>query len=195
MAPLYLETNFLMSFAYGQHSDTEPLLQQIEAKQVEIIMPEVCLVEALAAWRNKRSRLLAITSGYSEHQRELSRWQSVVDAPDASDMFRDLPVKLELANTTVLDRLLDCFKRLEPRTTFISGDRAWLDPAMRVSRINGYADDYICSAIIHDARTRSAASYFLTENKDVHEPTVVADLASVAVAVLKTPTEAMTKYP
>ncbi len=110
-------------------------------------------------------------------------------------MFRDLPVKLELANTTALDRLLDCFKRLEPRTTFIPGDRAWLDPSTRVSRINGYADDYICSAIIRDARTRCAAGYFLTENKDFHEPAVIADLASVAVAVLKTPTEAMTKYP
>lgn len=110
-------------------------------------------------------------------------------------MFRDLPVKLELANTNALDRLFDCFKRLEPLTRFIGGDRAWLDPSTRFIRTNGYADDYICSAIIRDARARAVPSYFLTENKDFHEPAVVADMATVAVTVLTAPADAIVKYP
>ena len=195
MPPLYLETNFLMSFAYGQNVDTEPLLDHIEAKGIDVVLPEVCLIEAIAAWKNKRSRLINATNGYGDHQRELSRWKSVVDAPDASDMFRDLPVKLELANTNALDRLFDCFKRLEPRTRFIAGDGAWLNPSTRVIRTNGYVDDYICSAIIKDARTKAAPSYFLTENKDFHEPAVVADMGTVAVTVLASPADAIAKYP
>jgi hypothetical protein len=195
MPPLYLETNFLMSFAYGQNLDSESLLQRIETKRVGVIMPEVCVIEALAAWRNKRSRLLSVTEGYSDYQRELGRWQSVSDAPGASDMFRDLPVKLELANTNALDRLFDCLRRLDPQTRFIPGDRAWLDPSARAGRISGYADDYICSAIIKDANAVGSASFFLSENKDFHEPLVVADMAAAGVAVLTSPADALAKYP
>jgi hypothetical protein len=195
MPPLYLETNFLMSFAYGQNLDSEELLEHIEAHGIDVVMPEVCVVEALAAWRNKRSRLLNVTAGYGEYQRELGRWQSVSDAPAASDMFRDLPVKLELANTDALDRLFDCLRRLDARTRFITGDRTWLNPSTRAERISGYADDYICSAIIKDAARVASPSYFLTENKDFHEPSVVADMAAAGVTILTSPTEAMTKYP
>jgi hypothetical protein len=79
--------------------------------------------------------------------------------------------------------------------SIIAGDRAWLDPSTRAERINGYADDYICSAIIKDANALRSASYFMTENKDFHEPSVVADMATAGVTVLNSPALAMTKYP
>lgn len=194
MPPLYLETNFLLSFAYGQHDDSESLLTLIEDKGIDVVMPEVCVVEAMSAWRNKRSRLLDVTARYGDQQRELGRWQAITDAADASDMFRDLPVKLQTANAVALDRLFDCLRRLAPRTRFISGDRAWLDPETRVKRTNGYVDDYICSAIVADARAASRAAFFLTENDDFHERSVVEDLASANVTILQSPSDALNRY-
>jgi predicted nucleic acid-binding protein len=191
---LYLETNFLLSFAYGQNPDSERLLLHIEAKTIDVVVPEVCIVEAIASWRHGRSRMVDLTKDYGRHQRELGRWSSS-EASDASDMFRDLPVKLELAQKTARDRLLDCFRRLEKTgARFVSGQRGWLDPLTRIVRANGDVDDYICSAIISDGRGRSAA-YFLTENKDFHQPSVVADMTAAGVTVLMSPSDAIVKYP
>ncbi len=194
MPPLYLETNFLLSFAYGQHDDSEPLLALIEDKNIDVVIPEVCVAEAMSAWRNKRSRLLDVAARYGDQQRELGRWQAITDAADASDMSRDLPVKLQAANAAALDRLFDCLRRLAPRTRFIAGDRAWLDPETRIKRTNGNVDDYICSAIIADAQASAADAYFLTENDDFHEPSIVEDLAAVNVTVLTSPSDALSRY-
>jgi hypothetical protein len=191
---LYIETNFLLSFAYGQNPDSELLLLKIERKPIAVVLPEVCVVEAIASWRNGRSRLIDVTKDYGRHQRELGRWNSV-DASNASDMFRDLPVKLELAHKTARDRLFECLKRLEVTgMRLISGQRAWLDPSTRVVRMSGDVDDYICSAIIGDT-SRSAAAYFLSENTDFHQPSVVANMAAVGVTVLTSPADAIAKYP
>jgi predicted nucleic acid-binding protein len=189
---LYLETNFLLSFAYGQNRDSESLLNHIETTPIDVVLPEVCITEAIASWRNRRSRLLQVTEDYGEHQRELGRWDSV-SASEASDMFRDLPVKLELAHSAARTRLFDCLRRLQVRSRLIAGDPAWLDPAKRIGRMKGDLDDYICSAIIVDAPAQSPA-YFLSENKDFHEPSVVGDLGAVGVTVVKTPLEALGKY-
>lgn len=194
MPPLYLETNFLLSFAYGQHDDSESLLALIEDKSIDVVMPEVCIAEAMSAWRNKRSRLLDVTARYGEQQRELGRWQAITDAADASNMFRDLPVKLQTANAAALDRLFDCLRRLAPRTRFIAGDREWLDPETRVKRTNGYVDDYICSAIVADARAGAKTAFFLTENDDFHESSVVDDFAAANVIVLASPSDALDRY-
>ncbi len=45
MPPLYLETNFLLSFAYGQHDGSELLLTLIEDKSIDVVMPEVCVAK------------------------------------------------------------------------------------------------------------------------------------------------------
>ena len=190
---LYLETNFLLSFAYGQNKDSENLLNHVETSAIGVVLPEVCVTEAIASWRHRRSRLLDVTASYGEHQRELGRWESL-SASEASDMFRDLPVKLELAHSAARARLFDCLKRLQPHCRMIAGDRAWLDPLKRVVRMKGDLDDYICSAIVADAPANSPA-YFLSENKDFHEPAVVGDLAAVGVTVVTTPLDAMSKYP
>jgi predicted nucleic acid-binding protein len=75
---LYLETNFLLSFAYGQNKDSESLLNHIETTPIDVVLPEVCITEAIASWRNRRSRLLQVTEDYGEHQRELGRWDFVM---------------------------------------------------------------------------------------------------------------------
>lgn len=191
---LYLETNFLLSFAYGQNPLTEQLLERIEQRSIPVVMPEVCVTEALSAWRNRRSRLIEVTRGYGDHQREFSRWSGVAAAVGVSNMFRDLPVQLELAQSTARSRLFECLHRLRSLTRFITGDADWLDPSLRSQRTNGLLDDYICSAIFRDRCLSKTPGFFVTENADFHEPSIVADFGSVGVTVWSDPSFALEHY-
>lgn len=183
MPILYVETNFLMSVAFGRDAEAGNLLLNPPAS-VEIAIPEVCCMESFSAFESEQKRRFRFNN---ELNQQISQLRRDLTSGSASSLLSYLDMSLEENENLLNDikkRLFQGLENIAANATTIP-----LSPeVIRASLSNSLmfeepTDNLICQTILSHARTKpTEVKILLTGNiKDFTQPTVKEALQNAGI--------------
>ena len=168
MIRLYLETNFLMSYATGRDPAAHQLLKHCPA-DIQRVIPGGCLMEALATLEDRQKQYNGLIPVYRKEANEAKRNRGLASSAELEAHLQGVIVHAAVAFDSFGNRLLEAMAicaesdssvKLLPvlSSRFVSGFRSHpaLDPT----------DQLILASILDDARSHpDTTKVFLTENR------------------------------
>lgn len=165
---LYLETNFLMSYATGRDPGTARLLLDCPAG-IRRALPACCLMEVLANLEDERKRH---NRKIDDYQTALKEAERSIDLPEARPMvihLREVIVHSAAAFAAFRTRLFDAIDQLSaghPVDLLTTGPGRYRS-GFSISQILDPTDQLILTTILDDASDHPEdRKVFLTENKN-----------------------------
>jgi hypothetical protein len=187
MSRLYVETHFVIGYAKGQDVYFEGLLELNERGSVEIVIPEVCVMEVAKSLEQERRNVEAITQDLLRFYRESTRRVALPDSRATSEEIEKTSIRLREDLNGITDRAYRCLKRLGAVGRMIPLDRNWLERIEPSRMVLEPPDDMILHAILADVQRAPGKAAFLSGNtEDFDIPTVKRKLADSGVAYLRT---------
>jgi hypothetical protein len=162
---LYLETNFLMSIATGRDPRASTLLSD-PPKEVQLAMPQVCFLEALAVLQEESRQRKSFTNLLDRQILQLSR---DITSTHAAALRTSLDVA-RVENTKVLEeiyqRLLDSIDLIGASGELIELTSEVLRVTRNVVLIEDATDNLILHCILEHARARpNVVKAFMSNNR------------------------------
>jgi hypothetical protein len=190
VATLYIETNFILSFASGQDADAGQVLELPAPHKLAI--PAVCFMEALSALQRKISEL-------NSYIGELDRWEKDLRRNNTSAIARSIlqhnqQTKFragELINEMDA-RTAEGIERLCASAVVVPVETATVLDSLRRRHMRQQTDNLILHSVLADARSRVGPKALLTGNtRDFRDPKVAALLTSAGIVFHSTPAGAL----
>lgn len=164
---LYIETNFLMSYATGRDPKTTQIFEQCPVN-VERVMPSCCLMEALATLEDEQKRHQRQIEVYRQGAQEAERHAGLPGSARLAAHLREVITHATTAFAGFRSRLLEIIDR------FSDGSSIQLLNTTTGHFLNGFevsgsldpTDQLILTTILDDAQLHPAsAKILLTENR------------------------------
>jgi transposase InsO family protein len=177
---LYIETNFVMAFAKGQDRDTEDILSLAERGSVDLVLPEVCVMETFKAWEREKARTAALTRRLQQQIDEYGRRETVL-GPSAAAILDNARVQADKQLNTVRARAARCLERIANKGSLVPLSPRWIRAGAQPLVIAAEADDMILATVVDHMETKPGPAVgFLTNNvKDFKDPAVRSELKRV----------------
>lgn len=170
MVILYLETNFLMSLALMQDPGASALLEKAaQDKSLRLAIPQVCIMEAIAAIRRKVEQR---TNFQRRIETEINQLERSKTSPVARQLLDELNQSL-ITNDEYTNRILDDFQQATDRLASIGE----MFPLGRDSLKKSFADTLIKSKRERLVLPDNIILCNIIENASVHRSEIKAFLS------------------
>ena len=182
MAILYVETSLPMSIAMGRDADAANLLQSI-ATPNEIVMPAVCVIEALTAAMRERNLHQEFRSHLTNRAIQLRRDLVSAAAKSMVSHIEQARTDADALWNDIQTRLADALEQLCRSATLIQVQPAVVAASFRSQHLKQMTDNLILHMVLADARTRAQSrKAILTGNvNDFQDPIVLQLLSGVGI--------------
>lgn len=182
MGTLYVETNFIVGYAIGQRTKHDHIFRAAAARDVELRIPEICIMEAYAAIDRKINEYNVLGGSIRSRLKQLRSSVSSTVAAAAASSLESALLDLAAVDADVLTRRDFVLLSLAGDARFFSIDPAWFADAGRRTLIDPPRDSLIADSIIQDAAKLGQEAVYYTENtSDFDTPTVRAALLASGV--------------
>lgn len=179
---LYVETNFIVGYAVAQRTKHDDILRAATARNIELRIPEVCIMEAYASIDRKINAYNVLGSSIQSRLKQLRGSVSSLAAAAAVASLESARLDLASADADVLTRRDFVLLSLARDARFFSIDPGWFSDTGRRTLIGAPRDSLIADSIIQDAAKLGHEAVYYTENtSDFDTPTVRAALLASGV--------------
>lgn len=179
---LYVETNFIVGYAVAERTKHDDILRAANAGNIDLRIPEVCVMEAYAAIDRKINAYNVLGSSIQSRLKQLRGSVSSPAAAAAVASLESARLDLASADADVLTRRDFVLQSLARDARFFSIDPGWFSDAGRRTLIDPPRDSLIADAIIQDAAKLGHDAVYYTENTaDFDSATVRAALLASSV--------------
>ena len=164
---LYIETNFLMSYATGRDSKTTQIFEQCPIN-VERVLPTCCLMEALATLEAEQKRYHRQIELYRQGVQEAERHVGLPGSTRLASHLREVITHATTAFAGFRSRLFEIIDRFSDGSSvqLLNTNPGRLLSGFEISESLDPTDQLILTTILDDARLYpAAAKILLTENR------------------------------
>jgi len=116
---LYLETNFIMGAATGRDAEADSLLS-VPTDRLRIVIPSVCIMEALSAYEDERKRRNRLSGHIDEQVSQLRRDVTSLHAESLLQALEQARLHNENLLNDIERRLVEVVRRLAVRADLIN---------------------------------------------------------------------------
>ena len=163
MKRLYLETNFVVGAATGQDPEWQRLVA-VPPTDLQICLPDICLMEAFGTVEWKAARLRELGRGLATQARELRRSALAISSRTAADLDQS-KIDLGLIADSWLTGMAAIVSQLEVRVSWISTNAAARAASVSKPLIDDLTDNLILHCVLdHAGINGGVAAGFLTAN-------------------------------
>lgn len=148
---LYLETNFLMGVATGRDAEWASLLDTAE-EAVRLVLPSICIMEALSAFEDEQKRRNRFGSQIDEHLTQLRRDLTSAHASALLQALEQARVHNQNLTNDITQRLFQAIDRLTGRAEMLPLNPATCRTAMRSVLLRDPTDSLILAVVLEHAR-------------------------------------------
>jgi hypothetical protein len=182
-----------MAYAKGQAREYAEILPRARSSRVNVVMPQICVMEAFKAWERERASIVSLTAEITTQIREMRRREAILDARRTAAALERARLELERQSNMVRGRIFECCDKINGLGSLIAMDTAWVGNKTKASRyIEAEPDDMIIGSILLHAATWGGPKAFLSENtKDFRDPSVAFALDLDDVTQLFSPQAAL----
>ncbi len=179
MRRLYVETNFIVALAHGEHQANERVVRSAEDGAIALVLPQICLDEALSVDIKRRERIHGALEVLRSDVREYGRARSAPLIRAASPKLQSAIVAVELAEAERTSRMRSVIAALLKIVRLVAASiRAF---AIESELRRDPDDAIIATAIADDNRSFGTRSLFLTGNNDFDKDPLKSLLATANV--------------
>jgi predicted nucleic acid-binding protein len=161
---VYVETNFIVALAHGEHDANERVVQQASLGAICLALPQICLDEALSVDIKRRERIFGAVDALRNDVREYGRARGAPVVRAASPKLQSAIVAVELAEAERTSRMRSVIAGLLKVVRLIAASIHSFTMESELRR-DPY-DAIIASAIADDNHSFGMRSMFLTGNND-----------------------------
>lgn len=175
---VYIETNFLMGAAMGRDDRWEALFD-LPVERARVVMPSICLMEALSAFEDEQKRRNRFGNQIDEQLTQLRRDLTSFHATALLHALEQARVHNQNLANDIERRLMTVIERLTVRAELLPLNPATCLAGIRSALIDEPTDSFILATILeHAASCADERKCLLTANTKDFD----ADLARAAIA-------------
>ncbi len=161
---LYVETNFIIAIANGEHAANDKILAAAEDAAIELALPQICVDEALSASIKDRARMQAYLSPLRPEVREYGRSRQSPTIRAASGRLQSAILAIDQADGERLKRLKATISRLVRLAKLLPASLSAI--AADDELLRDPYDAIIAKTVADENKAFGHRSLFLTGNND-----------------------------
>jgi hypothetical protein len=188
---VYIETNFILSVANGQHEANDKIIDAVTVGVLELALPQICIDEAISANVKDRERMQQHLAPLRPEVREYGRSRQSATSRAASSRLQSAILAIEKADGERLARLRTILSYLIKTAKLLPAVLS--DIAIEEELRRDPFDAIIAKAVADENRLFGYPSLLLTGNDDFDSTALRGTLVDAGVERVHHPEKLLAK--